>query len=477
MQEKPTVMDVLKCKTTEDAFKIIDSLWVKDLIKQDRYGATVLHYLCFGRDIEPFDFDIAQVIEKIVVKNPKILTLKYDGLRTPIEMAIREDDLRTVKILLPYYRKFKEEVVMHETEAVFWRMRKRKAKVKEVIVTESHPLLFAAKHKFDKMFLWFLKNELSFVRGLRVSAFNLYDPKPKDLQELYLSLLWLGRRDVLKALHNYLSYYDGHDGKNSSELEMALRGKVRPDESKCLDLISKGHYLYSFCKYEPHEYTFIVLNTFAHPNFNMRARDKNGNNSLHLVVRYSDDDMLSIFIKLIGGDTELFKELLSPNLDGDNPAHLALWFRDGKKLSILIKALGNNNQLLQAFFTPDKEGNTVLHQAAMSGNAAVVKMLLEYKYIDVYAKNKEGKTALDLARRANPRICTDVDLIIEKHIKAQENKERLLAKIDFVRRIYSFVWEVFTGASKAYSGDMDVEVMYNPRRSSPQRAQSKDRHL
>lgn len=475
MKEKPTAMDVLKCVWVEDAIEILDSLPAEDVLWQDVSGATVLHHLCFGRQVQPFSFDIEPVIEKIITKNPNILRIKWNDLGTPIEMAIREDDLRAVKILLPYYRKFKEEVVMHETEAV-WRMKKRKAGVKEVIVTESNPLLFAAKNRFDKMFFWFLKNELSFVIGRRVSEYNLDDPKPKDLQELYLSLLWLGRRDVLKALHNYLGYYDGHDGKNSSELEMALSGKVSPDESKCLDLISKGHYIYSSRKYEPHESTFIVLHTFAHPNFDVGAKysDKYSDNinSFHIMFRYGREVTFCIFIKMLEQDVELFKKVLGfgqgfANLiiesffearDRDLRWCLDTYHEARAKLAILINAVEKDYELLRAFLAPDKDGNNILHLAVKDNARDVLKVLLTCKSIDVHKRNKEGQTALDIAKCSKSRAEPSMEWMIEEHIKAQENKERLLAKIDFVRRIYSFVWEVFTGAAKTYSGDMEIEI-------------------
>jgi hypothetical protein len=114
MQNKTAVIDILDSKTTEDALKIIDALSAEDIIQQDNNGATILHHLCFGREVQEFKFDLAQVIEKLVAKNNDILTLKWNDLKTPIYIAITENDLEAVKILAPHYAKAKHEIVVRE---------------------------------------------------------------------------------------------------------------------------------------------------------------------------------------------------------------------------------------------------------------------------------------------------------------------------------------------------------------------------
>ncbi len=48
-----------------------------------------------------------------------------------------------------------------------------------------------------------------------------------------------------------------------------------------------------------------------------------------------------------------------------------------------------------------ENGNTPLHIAALNGYTEIVKLLLAQPYIDKNIKNKEGKTALDLAKERN----------------------------------------------------------------------------
>jgi ankyrin repeat protein len=467
MQEKPSVMDVLKCSWVEDAIEILDSLSAEDVLLQDISGVTVLHQLCFGRQVQPFSFDIEPVIEKIITKNPNILCLKWNDLGTPIEMAIREDDLRAVKILLPYYRKFKEEVVMHETEAV-WRMKKRKAKVKEVIVTESHPLLFTAKNRLHKVFYWLFKKELLSMPSLfRDRSYHPDFETKAGLQKIYNDVLrWGNSRLVLKALHQYLGYYEGRDGENCNELYDLISNDGSFFDSsvgrRAFQLISQGHYIYNFSDelYGGRVGRFIIHHTISHPNYNVRARDKFGNTTLHALTRDYRGDKLGRLIGIVEHDIGLLKELLAPNSDGDNPAHLIFknTVGDGTHIFFLIKAIEKNAELMRMVFTPDIDGNTLLHLAVKRGKVEEVKLLLKCDAVDVLAQNSEGLTVLDIARVRSTYERLECAKLIEAHIKAKENQARLHAAIDFVSRVCSFVFQIFTGAAKAYSGDIEIEI-------------------
>lgn len=56
---------------------------------------------------------------------------------------------------------------------------------------------------------------------------------------------------------------------------------------------------------------------------------------------------------------------------------------------LLLKA-GNCNANLS-----DREGNTALHLGSVHGNVEVVKVLLSFKGINIFAKNNQGKSALE----------------------------------------------------------------------------------
>lgn len=71
----------------------------------------------------------------------------------------------------------------------------------------------------------------------------------------------------------------------------------------------------------------------------------------------------------------------------------------GKDITAVRSALAEHPEHLNAAYA--QNGNTPLHVAALNGYTEIVRLLLEQPGIDKTRKNKDGKTALDLAQEKN----------------------------------------------------------------------------
>ncbi|XP_046567500.1 integrin-linked protein kinase homolog pat-4-like [Haliotis rubra] len=101
----------------------------------------------------------------------------------------------------------------------------------------------------------------------------------------------------------------------------------------------------------------------------------------------------------IGGDVQIVSYLLSRDvLDINSKGH-------NGKTSLMLAAIHKHSGVVDllllegADMSPvDNSGNNVLHCACLGGNVMVVQHLLSRGRAGIYARNKGGKTAADLAR-------------------------------------------------------------------------------
>ena len=70
-----------------------------------------------------------------------------------------------------------------------------------------------------------------------------------------------------------------------------------------------------------------------------------------------------------------------------------------RELSIVRQILAAHPEHLNTAYA--QNGNTPLHVAALNGYTEIVRLLLEQPGLDKTRKNKDGKTALDLAQEKN----------------------------------------------------------------------------
>jgi ankyrin repeat protein len=390
MQNTPLIMEIVNSNnvTTEDALKIIDALSAEDIIQQDNTGATILHHLCFGREVQPFKFDFAQVVGKVVAKNPAILTSKWQDLKTPIDIAIIDNDLEAVKILAPYYAKAKLEIIVRE------RIKKIAPRndlgvneimsgeeVIEEAVTETSPLSPCLRHGLFEMFQYFIDNGFGPLQGLEnLSKYNLSDPTKENLQEFYKDLLVVGNKEILKALHKHLGYYEGHAGKNSKELISAIRAR---NEEEALKLILQGHYIYDFSGFHMYNMSdekildFLFLNNLHHPNYNFLAKDLSGNTPWQFAVFRGRGKSVLALIEVAKGNGIDLKTLFAPDGNGNTPMHLAVIYGHKEIAVGIIEAAKGNPELLKTLFARNKHGDTPLHLAVLYDYKEIAVMLLK----------------------------------------------------------------------------------------------------
>jgi ankyrin repeat protein len=443
MQEKRQLPDITSCKTTRDAFNLISSLSADDIIQQDSTGATILHHLCFGHKIEPFRFDRKVIMEKIIEKNRDVLTLKSNGLDNPIQLAIKEDDVEAVAILVPYYNIDMLSIQERQTTA------NDKDEVTKEEVTRTAPLAFALRRAQLDMVNCLYTAGFEFLEGLGdLSKYKLDYPKKENLQDLYKDLLIAGKKEELEGLHRYLGYYKGYSGQSSLELVDALRDNNEP---KAWELISQGHYIYNdlipslFLSGVKNAIDFIFLRTLAHPNYTTRIIDKDQNSETLLRFAISHKHF-ELAIKLIeaGADVntannnkytllhqavrsnrvDIVEKLLKLRADIDKAD-------ENQLAAIHLAARFGNLQILKRLLDHGEDVNkptnhfkdTPLHLASKENHFNTVCMLLQQNKIDALLKNKDGKTALDVT------INSDVRQLIKNHIKAKAEQTRLLTSI------------------------------------------------
>ena len=196
----------------------------------------------------------------------------------------------------------------------------------------------------------------------------------------------------------------------------------------------------------------------TNPNLSLNVEDNNDITLLMYSCLYNDKKLMELFMskKNINsldknGKNALFYLLSKPNnnnqkLDLETANIIKLLINNGinincesyfeyenkiKKQSPLSLAASNNyyfsfKELLDnganLNFITEPEGDTILHIAVKKINHEMIKLILKTNYINLEIKNKEGKTARDLALEIEPDSII-YNLIVEK-ISESENIER-----------------------------------------------------
>jgi ankyrin repeat protein len=112
-------------------------------------------------------------------------------------------------------------------------------------------------------------------------------------------------------------------------------------------------------------------------------RDHNGHTPLHYAVAKND--------------LELVRELINHQADvncQDNYGWTALHYASFNGLSTMVEELIRHGDIKFNIQTNDSGKGTVLHCASVTGNLAIVKLLIPY--VDRTIQNNHGKTALEV---------------------------------------------------------------------------------
>ncbi len=407
MKQK-SVFDVLNSGdiTTEKAIELIESLSPEQILEQDGNGATILHAFIIITEFRSVKFDITEVIKAIVNKNKAVLDLKWNDSLSPFEFAIYQDNLDCVRILTPYYRENKDQLVMHKKKITIEGLpaaadddldAEKDYVEKSFTIIETNPTTYALRHRQFKMFEYLFKNGFGSLKGIEDrSEYDL--DTTEGLQALYRDLFVSGNKELLKELHTHLGYYTGHNGQNSMDLIAALESG---NKDLALYLISQGHYIYDFTGFTPPRdhpeiFNFILAHAHIHPNFNPHAEiwnrftllkyaasrgfknlidveldaakgnavllnnlftaDDTGNNLLHYAVSSGHKEIVASIIKAANGDVTLFQTLFTHNQAYNTPLHLA---SNNKEITeIITKASNSNKELKKIIFAPHGEDNT-----------------------------------------------------------------------------------------------------------------------
>ena len=159
---------------------------------------------------------------------------------------------------------------------------------------------------------------------------------------------------------------------------------------------------------------------------NINSLDKNGKNALFYLFSKPNNNNQKLDLET----ANIIKLLINKGININCESNLE-YENKIKKQSPLSLAASNNyyfsfKELLDnganLNFITEPEGDTILHIAVKKINHEMIKLILKANYINLEIKNKEGKTARDLALEIEPDSII-YNLIVEK-ISESENIER-----------------------------------------------------
>ena len=155
---------------------------------------------------------------------------------------------------------------------------------------------------------------------------------------------------------------------------------------------------------------------------NINLKDKNGKNALFYVLNDKGDntDVLdALLYHQIDFECVGRIDMGDKNFENHTPLSLAASKNMIHSFKILIDKGANPN------FKIIQTGDTILHIAVKKGNIEMVKLLLDTNKIKFEEKNKENKTALDLALELNYE---NIYTLIKEKIEEGNRQGDIIAK-------------------------------------------------
>ncbi|KAM7360472.1 nuclear factor NF-kappa-B family member relish [Cochliomyia hominivorax] len=172
--------------------------------------------------------------------------------------------------------------------------------------------------------------------------------------------------------------------------------------------------LHYCCLYGQPNYIRPLLKMGCKPDI----QDADGNTALHIAVAENQLKCLDSFI-----NAEIPFKLNELNDDGYTPLHIAIRHN---KLDFVAKIL--KHDAASTLTTKcEKDGFNALHMAVQQQNLDLIKLILEYSSSTIlYAKNRAGLTALDLAKQlatGDEQARTILNLLLTHYNKYQQQQQ------------------------------------------------------
>lgn len=128
------------------------------------------------------------------------------------------------------------------------------------------------------------------------------------------------------------------------------------------------------------------------------VKNENGSTPLHLAVYNGNANIIKLLLKYNA-------DIFAKDINGNIPLHLASRNSSIEVVQILLKEKRNGILIKNSF------GSTPLHLAVRAGNIDIVRELL-IRGSNINSRNKNGKTAFDLAKSMGNR---EIEKLLELH--------------------------------------------------------------
>ena len=356
-----------------------DSQCLVDAKGQDGY--TALHYSCrYGH------VDIARTL----VNHKANVNVKTDSGDTPLTLAVRHEHDNVVHALLSDSQCLMDAKGQDGYTALHYsckqghvdRVRtliKHKSSVNARTDSGDTPLTLAARHEHDNV-----------VHALLSDSQCLMDAKGQDSYTALHYSCKQGHVDRVRTLIKHKSSVNARTDSGDTPLTLAARHEhdnvvhALLSDSQCL-MDAKGQDSYTALHYSCRDGHVDLVRTLVNHKADVNVKTNSGDTPLHVAAQYSQYQVTMALIDTFNCDINVKGQL------GRSLLHSA------------CACSGSNGAVVDylcRYLSPllvDDDGNTPLHTACLNySSEPILTTLLKYNP-PLLARNKDGKTPLDVA--------------------------------------------------------------------------------